>query len=136
MSVFYLGFLRQLTLFVSLHSMCLWGGFLAILRYFIPSFLRITSKLDEQSSEFRRNSKKGCNETVKVSEHFRSARRILFDEDSAYDTLVSSSFSPSLSMERGYKSDNSDSKINTDTECPRVSSYFSPNKSENTGKQT
>lgn len=106
MSVFYLGFLCQLTLFVSLHSMSLWGGFLAILRYFIPSFHHVTSKLDEQSSEFRRNSKIGCNETVKVSvyakmEHFRSARRILFDEISAYDTLVSSSFSPSLSMERG-----------------------------------
>lgn len=61
--MFYLGFLRQLTLFVSLHSMSVWGGFLAILRYFIPSFLRVTSKLDEQSSEFR-NSKIGCNETV------------------------------------------------------------------------
>lgn len=68
-------------------------------------------------------------------EHLRSALRILLDEDSAYDTLVSSSFSPSLSMERGYKSDNSESKINTDTECPLNSLYFSPNKSE-TGKQT
>lgn len=34
-------------------------------------------------------------------------------------------------MERGYKSDNSDSKINAGTECPRELSYFSPNKSEN-----
>lgn len=51
-------------------------------------------------------------------ENYRSARRNLLDEDSAYDKLVPS-FSPSLSMERGYKSENSDSKINTDTECPR-----------------
>lgn len=106
-------------MFIYIHCLS-WEGFSQFSNFLFLLF-HVTSKLNEQSSEFRGDSKKRCN--VKVFdyakiENYRSARRNLLDEDSAYDKLVPS-FSPSLSMERGYKSENSDSKINTDTECPR-----------------
>lgn len=89
--------------------MSLWVGFLAFLRFFIPSFLSFQNKLNEKAFKSEGDLKQDVNETKNVSrdrKNVRSASRYLLG-DSAYDTLHDS-VSHDSSIEQGIISDNSD----------------------------
>ena len=92
--------------------MSLWVGFLAFLKFFIPSFMRTQSRLDEKSTKcgYKQDSK----ETPIVSDRSTTNTDISRSapcrpNDSAYDTLHTS-FSPNRSVDQGCKSDLSDLK--------------------------
>lgn len=110
----------------------MWEGILALLRFFLPSFL-LNGSYDDKSSTFEDKREMEIKETVQVSENTVnsvSAPRNLLASDSAYDTLQTS-FSRSLSINRGDQSEKSVPKCvnKSDYECklPNYSPCYAKN---------
>lgn len=115
----------------------MWEGILALLRFFLRSFL-LKGSYDDKSSTFEDKREMKIKETVQVSENTVnsvSAPRNLLASDSAYDTLQTS-FSQNPSINRGDQSERSvpkfvnkpdnEGKLSSYSPCYEKNVYFTP----------
>lgn len=115
----------------------MWEGILALLRFFLRSFL-LKGSYDDKSSTFEDKREMEIKETVQVSENtvnFVSAPRNLLARHSAYDTLQTS-FSQNPSINPGDQSERSvpkfvnkpdyEGKLSSYSPCYKKNVYFTP----------